>query len=840
MMALLAGTVGGLSVWQLTLSEHALVHMHGSDINAIIVLGKIVQNNYINQLRLRDVARTTDRSTDAALRQAIRDTAAINNGLLEQYAHTAMEPGEVEAYEDYKQTRLKFHEIRGAFLAAKDRGDRAEVERLLQSADEAQYSMTNKLSAIIESNNDSVNRVSVANTANLKNARIEIGILLLIAVAAAIAMGRIIGSRIARALAEVAQAAERLAVGDADVTVDVSTNDEIGMLARAFTDMVRVNRERSAQAEQIAQGNVEVEITPLSEKDRLGKSYKGMLASLRSLVRESQKVADATKNGQLDVRANPGDTQGAYRALLIAQNEGLEAVAVPLKRSIEHLVKLSRGENGSQLNRPDYRGSYVELAAGFNGVFAAMDRLSQDTNTLVGAALDGKFDVRVDAAHHAGIYREIVEGVNRTLDAMIKPVQEGNRILFKMSLGNLSERVAIDCRGDHDRMKQAVNGLHEGLTGLMSVANALANGDMSVDVKRRSAEDEVSVPFVHMKKNILALQQEMSGIIRAADRGDLTYRADESKLQGAYSELLGGMNRVLEIVRATMLQVSRIAAPLKRSSDELSRISREMESTSEQTSSQANMASAGSEQVSKNVQTVATGADEMGASIREIAKSTAEASKVATAAVQTAEHTNSMIAKLGQSSAEIGEVIKVITSIAQQTNLLALNATIEAARAGDAGKGFAVVANEVKELAKETAKATENISQRIVAIQGDTKGAVGAIGEIGSVIGQINDIQHGIASAVEEQSATTSEISRNLAEAARGAVDITSNVTAVATAARATTQGATETGKAAQELQKMAIDLDAMVARFKLASGEVARDRAVTAVRQSSEFAGVM
>jgi methyl-accepting chemotaxis protein len=225
--------------------------------------------------------------------------------------------------------------------------------------------------------------------------------------------------------------------------------------------------------------------------------------------------------------------------------------------------------------------------------------------------------------------------------------------------------------------------------------------------------------------------------------------------------------------------------------------------------------SAASEQVAANVQTVATGADEMGASIKEIAKNTADATRVATAAVKSAEATNETIGKLGQSSAEIGQVIKVITSIAQQTNLLALNATIEAARAGEAGKGFAVVANEVKELAKETAKATEDISRKIEAIQGDTKGAVAAIGQISSVIVQINDIQNTIASAVEEQSATTNEISRNLAEAAHGSTDITRNIGGVAEAARTTTAGATDTQKSAQSLERMSAELQGLIAQFK-------------------------
>jgi hypothetical protein len=211
------------------------------------------------------------------------------------------------------------------------------------------------------------------------------------------------------------------------------------------------------------------------------------------------------------------------------------------------------------------------------------------------------------------------------------------------------------------------------------------------------------------------------------------------------------------------------------------------------------------------IEQAASGTEEMGASIKEIAKSVQDAAKVAATAVRAAETTNATISKLGDSSAEIGKVIKVITSIAQQTNLLALNATIEAARAGEAGKGFAVVANEVKELAKETAKATEYISQKIEAIQSETKMAVDAIAEIGTVINKISDYQNTIASAVEEQTATTNEISRNVTEAARGSTEIAQNITGVATSARSTSAGAHDTQKAAGELSRMAAELQSIV-----------------------------
>jgi methyl-accepting chemotaxis protein len=213
---------------------------------------------------------------------------------------------------------------------------------------------------------------------------------------------------------------------------------------------------------------------------------------------------------------------------------------------------------------------------------------------------------------------------------------------------------------------------------------------------------------------------------------------------------------------------------------------------------------------------VATGAEEMGASIKEIAKNATDAAKVATSAVKAAETTTAIVSKLGDSSTEIGQVIKVITSIAQQTNLLALNATIEAARAGEAGKGFAVVANEVKELAKATAKATEDISRKIEAIQTDTGAAVAAIASISGVINQINDISSTIATAVEEQNATTNEMSRNVSEAAHGSGEITSNIGGVAAAAESTSRGAADTQKAAQELVQMSSQLSGLVEQFKL------------------------
>lgn len=278
------------------------------------------------------------------------------------------------------------------------------------------------------------------------------------------------------------------------------------------------------------------------------------------------------------------------------------------------------------------------------------------------------------------------------------------------------------------------------------------------------------------------------------------------------------LNRMKNNLHQVIQSIAGTAEHVATASEELSSTSQQITANSEETSAQAKVVSSSAQQVSQNLQTVATGAEEMGSTIKEIAKNATEAAKVATSAVKVAETTNTTVAKLGESSTEIGQVIKVITSIAQQTNLLALNATIEAARAGEAGKGFAVVANEVKELAKETAKATEDISRKIEAIQTDTKAAVEAIASISGVINQINDISNTIATAVEEQNATTNEMARNVSEAAHGSGEITSNISGVAQAAESTAHGAGDTQKAAQQLVQTSAELRRLVEQFKIHS----------------------
>jgi methyl-accepting chemotaxis protein len=483
--------------------------------------------------------------------------------------------------------------------------------------------------------------------------------------------------------------------------------------------------------DRISKGDIPPKITDTYQGDfnEIKNNLNTCIDALRGLEVDLHGTIQGQKVGDVEARCAATNLQGLYLDLARGTNEALDTVITPVLEAIGLMDRYAQGDLSQEMRA--LPGKQIVLTTGMNGIRNNVMALVTDVKLLSQAAVEGRLATRTDATKHQGDYRKIIEGVNRTLDAVIKPVNEAATVLTKVAQQDLRVQVQGEYAGDHAAIKTSINTM---ITDLRGSIGAI------------------------------------------------------------------GQN----------------AQSLGTSAEELSTISQQMAGNAEETATQTHVVSAASEQVSQNLTVVATSSEEMLASIREIAKSANEAARMAKHAVGVADATNQTVQKLGDSSQEIGNVIKVITSIAEQTNLLALNATIEAARAGDAGKGFAVVANEVKELAKETAKATEEISQKIEAIQHDTGGAVQAIGQISQLITQIDGVSNTIATAVEEQTATTNEIGRNITEAARGSAEIARNVGTVATAAQQASQGAADTQKAARALTEMAAQLQSLVGRFSL------------------------
>jgi len=547
--------------------------------------------------------------------------------------------------------------------------------------------------------------------------------------------------------------------------------------------------------------------------------------NLQLVSKDVSDLTEAVSKGKLSSRGNAETYSGDWRKMVGGINALIEAFVKPINLTSDYVDRIGKGVIPPKITDA-YEGDFNIIINNLNACIDGLGGLVEANQVLQRIAVNDH-SKRVEGTYPK-IFAELASATNAALERIVS----AGRIAWKIAGGEYMEELEhLHQRGNlsnQDELTPAFLGMMESIKALVSDVERLSEGaiegklSVRADASKHNGEFRKVIQGVNDTLDaVIAPMQEAGAVLRKIADGNLASRLS-GDYKGDHAAIKNDINTMAEKLSSSMSEIGQSAQMLASSSEELTAVSHQMSANAEETATQSNVVSAAAEEVAKNLQTVSTATEEMTSSIKEIAKNANEAARVATSAVRTAETTNATVAKLGESSAEIGQVIKVITSIAQQTNLLALNATIEAARAGEAGKGFAVVANEVKELAKETAKATEDISQKIEAIQTDTKGAVEAIGQITSVINQLNDISNTIASAVEEQTATTNEIARNVQEGAKGGAQVTENMASVAQAAKSTTQGANDTQTAAGELARLAAELQRVVGQFDYDGGQSA------------------
>jgi methyl-accepting chemotaxis protein len=523
-----------------------------------------------------------------------------------------------------------------------------------------------------------------------------------------------------------------------------------------------------------------------------------------------------------------GRRLGAGFLIVVLAMVALVVAGVVQVNSINHRLTVINDQNAvKQRYAINFRGSVHDRAIAVRDVvLAANTKEVDDEVTLIGtltdkyAASDTKMnDIFSDASK--------VNTKEKTALADINTVQA-------RTLPLITQVVDLRKAGDNAKaLSVLVNDAKPAFVEWLRVINVFIDLEESMNQVETKAARNTASDFLmlmgllclvaiaiavlvawRITRGITRPLEEAGTVLAAVAAGDLTRRLDVQSTDEV-GQMSRSMNTALSAIGDVMNRFAGSASSLASASERIGGLSTQLASGARESSSQAEVVAAAADDVSRNVQTVAAGSEEMGASIREISRNANEAATVAARAVTAVVTTTETVTRLGESSREIGDVVKVITSIAEQTNLLALNATIEAARAGEMGKGFAVVAGEVKELSQETARATEDISRRVQAIQADTTSAVTAIEDVSAVIGKINEYQTTIASAVEEQTATTSEMNRSVAEAAAGSGQIAANIGSVATVARSTTELVNESQQAARELSEVSGQLQSLVAGFR-------------------------
>jgi methyl-accepting chemotaxis protein len=507
-----------------------------------------------------------------------------------------------------------------------------------------------KLYALYEWNVNQANKLA---TENKRLADELVNLMTIIMIAAfvlAVLLGILIANMISKPINKLKEIAEKLSLGNIKVSVDIDTQDEIGRLADAFRMMINNIKEQVQVADKISEGELNVKIIPKSDDDVLNYALIKMVTNLKTLIEELDILSDAAVNGHLDKRGDAYKFKGAYKEIIEGINTTLDAIIGPLNVAAEYVDRISKGDIPPKITE-NYNGDFNEIKNNLNQCIDAINLLINDSKNLVKAAVEGKLDVRADDNKHFGDFKEIIKGINSTLDAIIGPLNVAAEYIDRISKGDIPPKIAEQYNGDFNEIKNNLNQLIDAMNYITKIAEEIANGNLNIKVEARSKYDLLLISI---------------------------------------DKMVGSLNEVFA-------QLLEVAHDVTEGSQVLSKKSEEIANGSNKQAAAAEEASASMEQMSSN--------------IKNNAHNAIETEKIANNVAEKAKESGKAVIETVRAMKDIASKISIIEEIARQTNLLALNAAIEAARAGEHGKGFAVVASEVRKLAERSQTAAGEINQ---------------------------------------------------------------------------------------------------------------------------------
>jgi methyl-accepting chemotaxis protein len=829
------------------------------------------------RVNLRDAILSGDAATYGA---RVRELDQSFDKGSEQVQQTILTEEGRAAFGKVSETLHEYRAVAARILGLVAAGKRAEAEALLRGEGRVRVDATNvAIDNFMDTKLKLAKSTSDNNSARSDSAITAMIVVMVIASLLAIGMGVIIAKSIVNPLKKGVDMMSEMVQGHIGMRLRMERGDEIGQLAKALDAYAEHQQVDSVGAlKKIAAGDLSLTLTPKDAQDEITPAFIILTNALRAMSGEVQGLVKAALEGRLAVRADVSRHQGEYRQIIQGLNDTLDAVIGPLNVTAEYVDKVAKGIIPPEITT-DYQGQYNLIKVNLNALVRMMSELLAETGKIIQGAADGQLDIRADASRFVGGWNKLVTGVNAAVTNIVNPMNVTADYVDKVAKGIIPPAITTEYKGQYNAIKINLNNMVAMMSDLLSETDKITKASVAGQLGTRAEAKKFVGGWFQLVDgvnqtldSVIGPINEVQRVMGAMEQGDLTAHINND-YHGDLQKLCNAVNNTAARLAQTVAEIGNNANTLASSSEELTSVSTSMAQGAEQMTQQSNTAAAATEQASANVKnmaagveqisanattvasaseevssnlstvgaaveqmssnmkvvantsekmnaavnSVATAIEEMSVSLNEVSKSSGQAATVASKAAQSAGNTAAIVDKLGQSAQEIGKVVDMIKGIAAQTNLLALNATIEAASAGEAGKGFAVVANEVKELAKQTASATEDIRAQVAGMQGNTQQAVKAIDEIVQIINEINSISGNIAAAVEEQTATTNEISKNVGDAARGAGEVSRNVQQAA-------MGANEVSKNVQEAVKGVNEIAKNINQLAAGANDVARN----------------